>query len=1049
MRMQVHERNRILFDWQGRRYALPDDTTILDLFEARARSSAADIAVMFGDRHLTYAELDGNANSLAATLQGNGVSGGEFTPVIMENGLELLISFLALMKIGAPFVPLDPTWPIARTRSLLGRLNGRTVLTRDASDVPDAVERNVILVDQRALGQAACPPRERPRPDSAIYGFFTSGSTGLPKCAVNLHKGILNRLLYMNRVFHPSPADVVLQNSSPVFDSSIWQLFWPLINGARVVIPTPSAHFDLRERVNLIYRTGTTLTDFVPSVFNLLVRCMRTDDSIRAELGSLRQLLIGGEEMDANAVHEFMSYLPRVGVTNTYGPTETSIGVMFYELCSTRFNPVPIGRPIDNVHILILDERLQLVEVGEVGEIYIGGVCLGAGYLNDPGATNRAFIPNPYPEVPGDKLYKTGDLAFYLQDGLVQFVGRRDHQIKLGGIRVDLGEIEHAMRQCDGVRQAAVVVDVRNANMTDLVAFVGCTSSIDENDLHRELGRKLPKHMMPKRYVLLDALPLSHNGKVDRQALKELVAGNGSPSTATPPPQLATDENTILAVFRNVLGRDDIDLNESFFCMGGDSLRAIEATLQIGSAMGCSLSADELYAHPSVRKLAELLSATRRAGVASDDMPGLTRFEKDVSLANHLGAWGRQASVSSPRSILLTGATGFLGAHVLAELVRSTDATVYCLVRAATAQHAEHALARAMGRYAPAMDLDLDRVRVLTGDVSRPRLGLAPEAFDELAERVDTVLHCAAQVNLAYGYTQLRDTNVLGMQEIIGFAATHRVKWVVHASSVTALPLAAARDGGPPLAEDYLLAGAAPPAGGYNQSKWVQERILTIARARGIPCSVVRFGEIMPSRARGVPNPCALSSVLIAGCLALGVYPSSNARFDYMPADDAARAMIHIAWSGRELGRHYNVVHETGARWNDVMEGFRPLAHRLSPVSFHAFRERLSEQLGNGGATRELRALSLLLADEVPEGEWLASHLLCGLDRFSRENTRAALAENQLTALPVSPALLQEHAAAYCDDRRLHGEAGGAFRAPRNPDASPVTRVPLGPPRME
>jgi len=479
-------------------------------------------AIVLGGTTLSYARLDQLANGLARTLAGRGVRKGQLVPVLIGNSPELPVAWLALMKLGAPFVPLDPAWPASRLAAALDLLAPRVVLHRAAIPPPPAARPLALAVDVARIRPSIGRPDVTLEHDDLIYGIFTSGSTGAPKCALNTHAGLANRLAFMTRYFAATGDEVVLQNSGHTFDSAFWQLFWPLTTGARCVIPAPGAFLNVEDTIRTIRACSITITDFVPGVFNVLVALADGDAETRARLSSLRHLVVGGEEINPQMAHRLRAMLPGVSITNGYGPAETAIGVVFHRVTAPDGDTIPVGRPISNAYALVVDSSLNLLPAGATGEIAIGGVCVGAGYHRDPDGTARAFPANPVPAIPGDRLYLTGDLGYFDSRGRLCLAGRKDTQVRIGGVRIELGEIEVAAENCPGVRHATVLSG-RLASRKALALFVAGEDGLTGTALRRRLLRALPRTSMPRYILVLREMPLTDNGKVDRRALRGLL----------------------------------------------------------------------------------------------------------------------------------------------------------------------------------------------------------------------------------------------------------------------------------------------------------------------------------------------------------------------------------------------------------------------------------------------------------------------------------------------------------------------------------------------
>ncbi|TFG60648.1 MAG: non-ribosomal peptide synthetase, partial [Nitrospirales bacterium] len=448
--------------------------------------------------------------------------------------------------------------------------------------------------------------------DDPIYVIFTSGSTGKPKGAINQHRGIVNRFFNMNDRYQCGPEDTILLTSHHIFDSSVWQIFWPLINGARTVIPLPTQGFDFTLIVDLIDQESVTIADFVPSVFQLLLDYITNITNAHHILRSLRQLIIGGEAMQAAPIWQFMSMFPGVGISNAYGPTETSIGVIFFEVYEKCPDPIPIGRPLHNVYTVILDSHLHPVPIGIAGDLYVGGVCVGLGYLKNQEATDLVFITNPFPEISSKKLYKTGDKAKFLPDGNIQFLGRTDHQVKIRGIRIELGEIERALAEHPDVKDCVVLAQQDQQGDKYLIAYVvpRQQATLTPHDLSHFLKKKLPSSMVPSSYMLLEAFPLTAGGKLHLQALPIPDQSHRVQSATYVPPRTPLEE-LIGEIWRGLLKIDRISVHENFFELGGHSLLATQVLSRVRTLTHTEVSLRTLFDCPTIAQLANSLEGLR------------------------------------------------------------------------------------------------------------------------------------------------------------------------------------------------------------------------------------------------------------------------------------------------------------------------------------------------------------------------------------------------------------------------------------------------------
>ncbi len=634
------ERTQVLVEWNATGAGYGDGRCVHQLVEAQAARTPGASAVLCGEAQLSYGELNGRANVVARALRARGVGPGAYVPVLLAGGPEVVIAMLAVMKAGAAFVPLDLEWPVERIRAALGELPSGVALVGPGLPFREALlGRPVLVVEPGAAGEPgageAAANLDLPSDGEApIYAIYTSGSTGIPKAAVVPHRGITNRLLWMNEFFGPATAAAVLQTTRHVYDSAVWQLFWPLINGGRAILPGPGAEVSAEALARLIERHQVTITDFVPSVFNALVPQLVAAAPLRQQLGSLRAVIVGGEEITPATTYRFMAAFPGVRVINLYGPTEASIGCICYEVTGTEGESIPIGRPIANVRVLVLDPYRNPVPVGVAGELYLGGRCVGLGYLNDAEKTGASFVDPGVGELGGGQWYRTGDRVRYRPDGQLEFLGRLDRQVKLRGLRIELGEIESALQRHPAVHESVVLLREDTPGDKRLVAYVvpgggpgSNGSALRVSELRDFLSRTLPAYMLPTVFVPLAELPRSPGGKVYRRALPrpdytppERDAGEG-PRTPT--------EAAIARIWAEVLRQERVGIHANFFELGGHSLLATVLISRVRAELRVELPLRSLFEAPTVAGLAADIA--RRQEKAGSDQATLLQELEDLS----------------------------------------------------------------------------------------------------------------------------------------------------------------------------------------------------------------------------------------------------------------------------------------------------------------------------------------------------------------------------------------------------------------------------------
>ncbi|KGU88549.1 non-ribosomal peptide synthetase [Burkholderia pseudomallei] len=583
------ERKQVVYAWNATERDYPIEQCIHQLFEAQVDRKPEAIALTFDGRRLSYAELNARANRLAHYLQARGVGPDRLVALCAERGIEMVVGLLAILKAGGAYVPLDPSHPPERLRRMLDDTNPVAVLVDDigadalASFGSHVAARSPRVHLSRDIAQwRACSPANPPTPRERAarrlaYVIYTSGSSGEPKGVMNEHRGVVNRLWWMQQTYALDERDAVLQKTPFSFDVSVWEFFWPLMSGARLVIAKPEGHKDPAYLSELIDRERVTTLHFVPSMLQAFLE----DEGAARGCGSVKRVMCSGEALPPSLVKRFYRCLPDARLHNLYGPTEAAVDVTAWACDAEEGGAsVPIGRPIANTRIYVLDGYGQPVPRGVAGELYIGGVQVARGYLNRPELTRERFVDDPF--VAGGRLYKTGDLARWRTDGSLEYLGRNDFQVKIRGFRIELGEIEAQLAKVAGVRETVVLARDSGspAGEKRLVAYY--TGNADVAALREQATRHLPAYMVPSAYVRLDAWPLTPNGKLDRRALPA-PADDAYARAEYEAPQGAKEE-ALAAIWKDLLPVERISRHDNFFELGGHSLLVIGLSEKLRAA---------------------------------------------------------------------------------------------------------------------------------------------------------------------------------------------------------------------------------------------------------------------------------------------------------------------------------------------------------------------------------------------------------------------------------------------------------------------------------
>lgn len=624
------ETNKLLVEWNNTQQDYPLDICLHQLFEKQVTKTPDAIAVVFEDKSLTYAELNNQANRLAYYLQKLGVGKDILVGICLERSLEMVVGLLAILKAGGAYVPIDPSYPSERIEFILQDADLKIILTQQhLHESLSSHSAQLICLDAEwetgRLGDGEtgrwgeCKIAEpnysinqvnTTTPDNLAYVIYTSGSTGTPKGAMNTHRGICNRLLWMQETYQLTPNDAVLQKTPFSFDVSVWEFFWTLITGARLVIAKPGGHQDSTYLVKAIAQHNITTIHFVPSMLQVFLEESELDN-----LSSLKRVICSGEALPVALQEKFFTKL-NAELHNLYGPTEAAIDVTYWQ-CQpdTNLNTVPIGRPIANTQIYILDKHLQPLPIGVPGELYIGGVGVAKGYLNRPELTVRAFracvAAVGITPLQDGKLYKTGDLARYFpilkdtasHNGNIEYIGRIDNQVKLRGFRIELGEIEAVLTKHPGVREAVVIVKNEAQSLIAYLVLQQPETSITE--LRCFLQQQLPEYMIPNAFVVLDALPLTTNGKVNRRALPNIDAVVNTKSDYITPDTPIRE--ILTGIWAKILNISQVGIEDNFFEFGGHSLLATQVISQVRNTFKVEIPLGELFAAPTIAQFSLLI----------------------------------------------------------------------------------------------------------------------------------------------------------------------------------------------------------------------------------------------------------------------------------------------------------------------------------------------------------------------------------------------------------------------------------------------------------
>lgn len=628
------EREQILLKWNDTSVNYGESEILHEIFEGQVERAPDDTALVYEARSMTYRELNDRANRLAHLLQSVGVGPDMLVGISMERSIEMVVGLLGILKAGGAYVPIDPQYPRERLEFMIRDASVAVLLTQEhlVGSLPKTEARVICLDTVSSVLESQIPenPRVRLNGDNLAYAIYTSGSTGTPKGAMNTHSGITNRLLWMQDAYRLTSADRVLQKTPFSFDVSVWEFFWPLITGARLVVTRPGGHQDARYLAELIAEQEITTLHFVPSMLQVFLAELKAEPKA-AYCRSVKRIICSGEALNADLESRCLTRLD-AELHNLYGPTEAAVDVSYWKcIGGTERISAPIGRPIANMRLYVLDAGLQPVPIGVPGELYLSGIGLARGYHRRPDLTAAQFVPDPFSGDPGGRMYRTGDLARYLPNGEIEFLGRVDHQVKIRGFRVELGEIESVLDANSAVREAVVVATVSEAGDRRLVAYVvpageQVTQVLCNESLREYVLSRLPDFMVPTAFVLLESLPLLPNGKVDRQALPEPQQTRQLRQEYVTPRTEA--EEVVARIFAEVLCVDRVGVEDNFFTLGGHSLLATQVLSRVIEKFDVELPLHRLFERPTVSAFAQAIAQSQ--ALRSDGTSRISRVARPV-----------------------------------------------------------------------------------------------------------------------------------------------------------------------------------------------------------------------------------------------------------------------------------------------------------------------------------------------------------------------------------------------------------------------------------
>ncbi len=922
------EESKILYEFNDAKADYPRDKCVHQLFEEQVKRTPDKTAVVACDKTLTYDELNKLSNRIANALVEKGIGKGDIVAFALPRQSHLIAVMFGILKSGAAYMPIDPDYPQNRIDYILSDSNAKVFITDD--DIHDYISD----IEQN--------PNVEMTSDYYCYCIYTSGSTGKPKGTLLHHRGIVNLVTNLDLYKDLSKCKVFGFLTTITFDVAMQEILTALLNGFTGCLMPERSKSSVEEILNGIVKNGIDIIYATPSYFDMLTS---TIENAKRLLSKVKVVSLAGEKFYLNNIVKGLRNTYETIFENQYGPVELHVIAAVTTVMDDDFTS--IGRAIANDAAYIVDKYMRPMPIGVTGELCIVGDGVGAGYLNRPELTAEKFIDNPFGE---GKLYRTGDLAYWREDGNIMFVGRNDFQVKIRGLRIELGEIESAICSADGISQAVVVVRKNESGRQLICAFYTEKSVVDVPNIKRIILNRLPKYMLPHLFTRLDEMPLTFSGKINRKALPDVDLENISNDTEYIKPQTEL-QKAMVRLMEHVLKYSPIGLDDDFFDCGGDSLMAIEFVSRAHNE-GIYFNLQAIFDNPTVKKLCDYIENGDKAVVQYD--------EAEFKAINLILSKNTVEQISVPRvvlvgNILIAGATGYLGIHILSDFLDNDSGVAYCLVRGEDKAQSEKRLKELLQFYFEDKYSDLfdTRIKVLCADLTKDNCGLGNEEYTSLTQNVSTVINAAASVKHYGSYQYFYETNVEAVKKLIDFCLKANAK-LIHTStlSVSGNGFGDEFDGYISETEKHFYESSLyigqPLENVYARSKFEAEKEVLSAMANGLKANIMRMGNLTNRFLDGkFQKNCESNAFLqrVRAILSLGIFPDYLMELyaEFTPIDDAANAVMTITRHFSEKRAVFHINSTKVVYMDRLIEFVKALGINMQIVDDKTFTDTLRQ----------------------------------------------------------------------------------------------------------
>ncbi|PJD91505.1 MAG: hypothetical protein CK424_06770 [Legionella sp.] len=967
------ELNKIQYEWNNTKKEYPKTQYIHHIIEDITQKNPQKDAINYNGQILSYLNLDKKSNQLANYIVNQFPAKKQYILVYMDRCIELIISILGIFKSGCTYIPIAITTPLKNIELILNDSQSRLIITKDvfkknlqfiSSEIQILAYENISPLIKKCSDMNPNVPL---LPDSLAYVIYTSGTTGIPKGVMIKHHSLVNLITDTILKTNINSRSRLLQFASISFDASVWEILTTLAAGAILCIPDQEQLLAGALLKKAIEQYKITFIILPPSILQTVSQY---------SFSSLKTVVTGGEYCSKELANHWTK---KVKLINAYGPTEATVCVTMAKIKpNIKINP-SIGKAIANTRLYILDKNLAFLPIGAIGELYIGGDSLSVGYLNKNQLTKSFFIKNPHSIDKKDVLYKTRDLVRWLPNGEIDYIGRADNQIKIRGFRVELEAIETQILHYPHITECAVLTHENETLGKHLIAYIACKkSTLELKKLREYLSQVLPDYMIPSFFVKLEHLPITTNGKIDRTKLSSFENHERINLHEYEAPHTLL-EKRLTVIWSELLNISSIGVNDNFFSLGGHSLLVTNLSMYLFDEFDYTLALQHFFKSPTISNLAQLIENKNQLNSLIELHDCVT---KDKELPNEIKPLS-QSNIET-NAILLTGATGFLGTHLLSDLYKNTSSQIYCIVRTKNVAQGLNKIKNELNKYQLSIQ-KFDRITVICGNLAKPKLGLTDKDFDYLTNKIDLIYHNGAYVHHLYDYEILRESNVLSTIELLKLCTLKKNKSLHYVSTLSAITDHHNKSN--ITLENFVDFSLKIPTtmSGYNQTKLVSEYLLSQARARNIEINIYRPGWIMGQHDTGimtVENNHLL--LLLKGCTQIGFAPDWDIILNIMPVDFISKFIVQVSLEKKLINKVYNLHNNSlQIKWSDMIDFLNIKGFSLKIIPAREWHKKI-EKVNSHNALYNL--LSLYRDENALEHQMRSIY-----SKISNNNTKHAM----------------------------------------------------------